>query len=458
MQITAEPIEPRQVQLEVVVPPERIAQAMDDAAQLYARRLRIPGYRPGKAPRRLVAAHVGEEALREAALKLLQEQIPREALHAEELIPAGPVILEVTEEEPLTYRLLVPLEPEVILPDVQDLRIAAPEPRLILDEDVDAVIDRWRQDLAYLAPVDRPAQAGDVVALSLVGRDGDKVVYEDDALTLELSEQGLPAANLPNGIQDQIVGHQAGETFEFTWHYSEFWPQPELQGREVTFQADLTGVSAMAVPELDDALADELAGLETLDELRARVREQLQTRAEIEALEALVDSQVEALVAGSDVRYPPVLLDQEVALLLSDLRTRVEQQGFSWERWLELQGKDEEALWAEVEPEAEARLRANLVLAAFTRAEGIRISDQDIEAALQRMQGQLASVSRHELPPREELRQRTVSRLLSSRIFERLLELAEPRAVAGVAGAEAQTTSPVEDVIGSVAEAVGVPN
>jgi trigger factor len=435
VEITAEPLEPRQVQLTIVVPPERVERAMNEAAQAYARRQSVPGYRPGKVPLSRVVAIVGEEPLREAAVEKLQEQVVREAIKEQALRPGGPASVEVVTQDPLTVRAVVPLEPLVELGDYHALEVPAPSLREIGDADVEAVFEGWRNDMATLQSVDRAAEAGDTVRVRLVGRLGEKIVHEDENLMLPLTPEGATAANVPPDVVDELVGLAAGDARTFVVHYSEFWPQPELQAQDVAFEAGVAEVSARIPPEIDDKLAHDLGGADSVADLRRRVRTQLQVRALMQAQDEHVAAAVDALVAVSVVSYPPAVLDLEVAGILADLRQRVERQGFTWDRWLELQQKDEDALWAEVQPEAEARLKRRLVMTEFVRLEGIDVGKGEIDAEVKRLTDSLSPAARRGMPDIKEMRRSTGARMLSNRAVERLLEIVTP------AGAEADAVA-----------------
>jgi len=446
LEVKAEPLAPCQVQLTVVADPAQVERALTEAAQAYARHMRIPGYRPGKVPARAVVARVGEEALHDKAAERLRERVVREAISSEGIEPSAPATVEQLTEDPPTFRVVVPLAPEVDLGDYRALRLAPTDARAVADEEVEAVIERWRADLGFLAPVDRPAEAGDIVSLGLVGWDGDVVVFEDDALTLKLDAASAVEANLPPAVAEALVGRVAGETAQFEVTYSELWTQPELQGRTVRFEADLASVLTPSLPEIDDDLAREVSRgeLETIEGLRGRVRQEMTRRAEIRAREAHVEAVIDALVAPATVRYAPALVDVETAEIVGDLRSRVERQGFTWDRWLELQGKDIDSLWAELAETAELRLRRRLVLAEFVRAEGIAVAAPEIEAELERMEALLTGVSRRAMPSRDTLHQSIGTRLLSDRAVARLLAIAAGDGPAPAAAPDTREDDPEE--------------
>lgn len=421
LEITSEDVEPCQVRLTVVVSAERVQREMDVVAQAYARHLRVPGYRPGKVPTQLVIAQVGEEELREAAHEQLLEKVVREAVRSQGLTPSAPTLVEDQRHDPLTFVLLVPLAPEVNLGEYHALRVPEPEPEVATDEDVAEILENLRQSVAHLETVDRPAEEGDLVIVSLLGRLADKIVVEEESVGLTLTAAGASEQRLPPGIVEHLIGMSAGEERSFAFTYSEFWPQPELQAQEVAFEATVESVSGSILPALDDAFAQEVSEAETVAELEGLVVRSLAARRRQASRNEWLDQAVAALIAAAEVRYPPQLLEAEIDEAVDGLRQRVERQGFTWQRWLELQEKDEDALRAEFEAEAARRLKGSLVLSEFARAEGIEVTRADVESALRSQQESLVGTGLR-LRRTDAVRHRMSNELLTGRALSRLLE------------------------------------
>lgn len=445
MDVQIEPVEPRQLQLTIVVPEERIDKAMGEVAQDFARRLHIAGYRPGKVPLRVVLARVEEETLRKEALERLKEQAVREAVRQEKLEPWAGIDVEVVQDEPFTLRAVVPLAPQVELAD-RSVLDARPEPvPPVTDEDVDAILETWRQERATMETVERPAAAGDTLVMTLAGTGDGLDPIERIGAQLALTGDGATRIDLPPAIVEHLVGASAGERREFALTYPEFWPAAQLQGREIRFVAEIEAVMARTLPAIDDAFARDTAHTDSLQELRGKLRESLEAEArrvvEGQQVEALID----ALVTASKVEYPPVALAQETAMAIVDLRRQVERQGLAWERWLELQKRTEEELWAEIEPEAAKQLRRRLVLRRFVEVEGIRVSDREIDSEIDRLRRPLDRTTRRALPPVGALRRSAGSRLLSNRAVQRLVEIAaENTQDEGVAADQSEPDQPVD--------------
>ena len=436
MDTTVESIEPRQVKLTIVVPEAEMDRARREVVAAFSREHKIPGFRPGKAPRSRVAAIVGDEAIEAEALELASTAAVRKAIEAQGLLPSAPIQIEKAGNEPLQLEALVPLSPEVDLGDYRDLRIDMPEADPIAEEIVEETIEGWRQEMAFLEPAEGAAEQEDVIRVSLVGRLEDKVVYEEEAIALALDGEKATAAGLPAEIVDELVGLSEGDEATFELTYSEFWPQTELQGRVVAFEAAVAGVSRLQLPEIDDDLAQQLADVDTLDELRETVREQLQRRAEMAARDAQVESVVDALVQNAELAYPPQLLEREVADLIGDLRSRVERQGFRWEHWLEMQKDNEAEILEDAEANAKQRLERSLAMTAFVQAEGIRVTEDEVAREVSQFTELLSKSARRGMPDTETLSHQMGTRMLSSRAIERLMAIAAGEADSGEAGGD----------------------
>jgi trigger factor len=173
----------RRIKLTITVPQERIDTERERVARELSRRHKVPGFRPGKVPYERMLAIVGAEAIDEEAIPAAARRVIEAAIIAEGIVPSATVRTVVVGESPLRIEATVPLQPDVDLGDYRSLRLPAPPPPEIDDAEVEAMIDRWREERAFLAPVDRPAAEGDVVSLSLIGRLRDSIVFDDDTST-----------------------------------------------------------------------------------------------------------------------------------------------------------------------------------------------------------------------------------------------------------------------------------
>jgi trigger factor len=430
LNITTEAIEPCQVRLTVSVDPARLERSMQQVAQEYSKRYKVPGFRPGKVPLARMVALVGEESLRAEALEKLGREVMAEAMQQEGAIPSAPVSIEITSETPPTFAALVPLEPKVELGEYRSLRMPEPAPDPVTDDEVEALLERLRQDLASLEPVDRPAEAEDVVELALTLRPAvavagasEEPIRQHDHMWLTLDPAGADRVGLPEAVIDEIIGLSAGSEHRFQIEYPEDWADEEQRGRLLAFELQVAKVSAVVKPGLDDAFAQQVSDAADLEELRGRAHQDIEQRRRNEVRDRYLESLLDKLVEGASIAYAPPLLESEARSLAADLRERVERQGFTWERWLELQEKQEEELWSELEAQADRQLRRNLVMGAFVDAEAIEVSADEIRAEVSRFESILAGMPKKNRPKADDLIRRSGSRLLTQRAIDRLLEI-----------------------------------
>lgn len=423
MEVVREDLGSRRVKLTITVPQAFLDESRERVSRELSRRHKVPGFRPGKVPLERMIAIVGAEAIDEDALPDAARRAAQAAILEQGLQPGAPVGLEIVQVSPFTIVVTVPLRPEVDLGDYRSLRLPEPVPPPVGDDEVEAMIDRLREDRAYLAPVDRPAAEGDVISVSLLGRLGDSIVFDDDSVTLQLDSASAAEAGLPSGIVEALTGLVAGQEARFDLQYSEFWPQTELQGQTVGFEAAVATVAAKALPEKDDSLAEQLGDVETLDELRESVRQALARRAAMKAFDDHAEAMIRTFVDAATIDYPPELLDVEVTEILQDLRSRVERQGFLWERWIEMQGDRDGAIVDRAEEEARRRIEQRLVFQRFAELEGIGVESKELDKELAAFLETLSPAARRGLPSRKDLRREIAARMLSSRTIERMRSL-----------------------------------
>ncbi|MEO8083464.1 MAG: trigger factor [Ardenticatenales bacterium] len=429
MHVTTEEMDDHQRKVTIVVTDDELAQAKQDVAKALGKNARVPGYRPGTAPIDRLEALLGAEALENEAMERLATRGVRKAVPASEAFTGAPMGAQVTSHAPFTIEVTVPLQPTVTLGAYRDLRVAPPEAPPTTDDDVDAVLEGWRREMALLTDVDRPAAKGDVITTSLVGRRGEDAVFESDALTLVLDPDRFDATQLPPAIIDSLVGATAGGTLDFTITYPAFWPEAALQEQPVAFSGSVTRIAELQLPELDDELAATLADVDSVAGLRARVRDQLAERARMSLQDQHVEAAIDALVDTASVAFPPQMVEAEIRRYVHELKGRVERQGLDFEQWLGLQPEGAEKLYAQIEVEAAQRLRRQLVLSAFCEAESIRVRSSEIDqevrffSRLTSMQQQAGAARPTGMPSVGDMRNSFGSRILSSRAVARLMAI-----------------------------------
>jgi trigger factor len=358
-------------------------------------------------------------------------EVVQQALREKSINPIDNPDVEVVELErgrPAKLKATVSVMPEVTLGDATSLSVVTPSVE-VTDEMIERRLDDVREPMAEITPVEREARAGDVAVIDVeVEVDGAVVPSESrQAMEAELKEGVL----LPE-LYEAIQGAKVGETRSATVKFPDDYGEPLLAGKDGTIKATLQGVKEKVLPALDDALASQLSGgkHETVEAYRSSVREQLEESAKALSQMAREQAIVKALVEASAVDIPDALVDRELASHLDSLDRSLHRQGLRLDRYLEYLGKTPEQWIADERPEAEARLKVDLVLDEFARREKIEPSDEEViayieeqAAADEELKGRL-----DELKKGPNSRRYFASRLRRIRVLERLGEIAGPGA------------------------------
>ena len=376
VKVTTEELSDRQVVMTVEVEEEQAQQALRQAARRLSHRMRIPGFRPGRAPYAIVLRTVGEDSLRSEAFEAIGQQLYEEALKEAEIDAYAQGSLEDVQWDPLTFRVTVPLPPVVKLGDYGSLSVPT-EPILVLDEDVAEALDDLRQRNAEWVPVDRAAEYDDMVDVDIKGVVGEEEIMNQQNWERLLRKDG--SGGLP-GFDAAFVGMTAGESSEFDLTYPE--DSGQWAGQTAHFTAQLHGVKAKELPELNDDFAQTVGEFDTLAALQEATRQDIRDRRTAEAdYEGKV---LDALIEQSTVEFPPLVLDNELNDLLDEHDRRLRQQGMPLDDFLRMTGKTRDAYREENRPSAERKLKRSLVLSEFVRQEGLTLDDQKISEEIER--------------------------------------------------------------------------
>jgi trigger factor len=375
------------VVLEVEVPPERVAASVQQAVARLSRNTRVPGFRPGHAPRAVLERVVGPDRVLDEAFEHLIPDTLEEALTDAAVIPLIQPDVEVVQRDegkPLIYRATVPVRPDVTLGDYRNFPFAI-DIETIDDARVAQVLEELRDQQASLVPVeDRPVKDGDYLIIAFEGRrDGE--TFEGGSSDRYPIVVG--AGRMIPGFEEALVGLAIGEEKRFGLTFPDDYPDKTLAGKPVEFTVTVHEIREKVLPPLDDDLATSLGDYADLDALRAEVRERLEANARDRARHVFIDRIIEYAVANATLELPDALVESEMELMFEELRGRLARDGIGLPEYLEAVGKDEAALRGEYHPRAEQRAKVLLVLNAVADAEAFQISDTDLEAELGRIRG-----------------------------------------------------------------------
>lgn len=376
VQVTAKP--GSQVELRVEAPPQAFEAAIVTALQHIGRRLRIPGFRPGKAPAPVVERTVGWEAVKQEAIEHLVPELYVQALDQEQIDPVGEPewnLVTIERNEPVVFSATVTVKPTVDLGDYTSLRVPI-EPAEVTDEQLDTTIENVRRQYSELVDVERPCQAGDTVRAVLTMRNGDEVLSGGDGeeRDLELDRDAL----LP-GLTDGIVGMTAGEERSFPLKLPDDFGREELRGVEVAVTVSIAGVKERVMPPLDDTLAERDGHGTTLDELRQHYRDALVKAAQDQESQRYESAVLEALRDRASVDIPEVMIDQQVDREVRDMEYRLSSMGMQFEKYLEYTKSSIPQFRGERRADAGLRVKMELVLDAIASHESIEVDETAVE-------------------------------------------------------------------------------
>jgi len=423
MQITRTPSPRSTVRLEIELPPERLDRALDAAVRALARRTRIPGFRPGKAPRPVLERHLGPGAVMDEALDHLMQEAYREALVKEDILPLSNAEVEVVQAEegkPLIFKATVPIPPEVTLGDYRNFNFQ-PEIETIDDARVDKVVEELRDQNATLAPVeDRGARDGDYAVISFVGtKDGQPF----DGGTSERMPLILGQERLIPGFEANLIGKKVGETTEFDITFPEDYGEPTIANQVAHFSVEMRELREKILPELDDDFLASLGEFTSLEALREDIRRRLEGNALDRARHQFADRIIEYAVANATVELPEVLIDQEVEVMHDEFKGSLARQGITEEAYLKAVEKTTEEIHADFRPSAERRAKTLLVLSKVADAEGLEVADADVDAEVARGRERYAGNARlASYFDSERGRAFIRSTLRRSRVVERIID------------------------------------
>ena len=382
MKVTRDNASPIELTLTVELEPEDENPFLERSYRRTVSRINIPGFRRGKAPRRIVESMVGRTALLQEALDFMVPETLDKVLTDEEVSAFAEPSIEVTELEPVSFTATIPLEPTIDLGDYRSLRIES-EPVEVGEEQVDDVISRLQEEQAVWEPVERPAQYGDRLNLDVNGEiDGEIVVDDQDVEYIPNEENVLPFP----GFAPNLVGLSEEEESEFTITIPEDYPREQYAGKDVQFKVSVLSVKEKNLPELDDEFAKSVGqGFDDVDALRESVRESLTGQAEAAARNELEQKSLEALCEAAVVNASPILYERELEAMQADRERMLRQQGLDLPTYLRFMGKSTEEFLEEMRPNAERRLVGGLVLRKLAEVEEIEVTDEDIQGEADRL-------------------------------------------------------------------------
>lgn len=453
MKIETQPREDHQVKIIAEFDAETMEGFKHRAARKISQETRIPGFRPGKAPYDIVRRMYGDDAIEKQAIELLVDDQYAKVIEESGVKPGAAGSLdEIVSTDPLKLSFIVPLAPEVTLGDYQAIRKAY-EPPAVSDEQINEFMRRMQTSYATAEPVEHPAEKGDLVYYMISGHltqpnEGeDAEVIKEGPAQVIIGEGTLADKDWPfTDFTDELIGLSANDEKTVKHTFGEDAADEKLRGREVEYQIKVQSIKSLHLPELNDEFAQTMGEFANFEEFKASVVKQLEDNARNEYDQKFFDELFDLISAGSTIKYPPQMLEDEQEHILEHLKEDLSKNNLDLETYLKLIKTDRETFMAEqVVPAAVKRLTRSLVLEEVGRAEKIELAQDEVNNAVNGTLQQLSATPGFNPKKVTErvvnaIAMDAVSRLYNQRILNRLQAIATGEAEKAAAEPAAEAT------------------
>ena len=373
---------PTQVELVIPISPEEMRDAEDRAFRRLAKNAKLPGFRPGKVPRKVFEQAYGTGTITSEAMEDVVPAVYAKAVREHEIDPIDRPKMELLPEEdgqPTRIKAVVDVRPDIVLGDYKGLPLKS-EPVNVSDEDVERALAALARDRATLIPAEREARLGDVVTIDYEGKI-DGVVFEGGAASGQQTD--LAEDRFIPGFAGGIAGMKAGESKDVQAVFPADYQQADLAGKTAVFAITLHEVKELELPPLDDEFAKAVSQNETLEALKGDIRKRLESVAESRRRREMGNQVVEKLIDTRDFALPDVLVEREIDSMAADGAAMAARMGTSYDEYLKATGKTEAGMREEYRPEAQRRVKGTLILEGIAKAENITATPADIQNELQ---------------------------------------------------------------------------
>ena len=389
MNVTVEKLEKGMAKLTITVTADVVAEAEDKVYKRQKNQISIPGFRKGKAPKKIIEKMYGEGVfLSDAINDVINETYPDAVKECGEEIVSNPKI-DLSQAEPgkdLIYTAEVALKPEVKLGKYKGVEIEKLEAPKVSEEDIEKELKRQQDANAKIVDVtDRPVQNGDMIKLDFAGTVDGEAFEGGKAENYDLT---IGSGSFIPGFEDQLVGMNIGEEKDVNVTFPEDYGQKDLAGKAAVFACKVNAIKEKKLPELNDEFADEVSEFSTLDEYKKDIEKNLLVRAEEQYKQTKENAAVAAAVADADIEIPDAMLETQAESLVNEFAQNLQMQGMNIDMYLQYTGLQKDQLVEQFKPQAKTRIQNSLVLEAVAKAENIEASDEDLAAEYEKMAAQ----------------------------------------------------------------------
>lgn len=382
--ISCEKLEKSMVELQFSIDADTFKNAVAAAFKRESKKYSVPGFRKGKAPRAMIEKMYGADIFHYDAINDLFPEAYEAAVKEAKIEVVGrpdPEVVSMSEAEGATLKVKVAVKPEVTLGDYAGLNVTK-KVKTVDESLVDAEIKRMQDRNGRLLTREDAAENGDTVDIDFEGF-VDGVAFEGGKA--EHFSLVLGSGSFIPGFEDQVIGHSAGEEFDINVKFPEQYQAEELAGKDATFKIKLHEVKYKELPELDDDFAKDVSEYDTLDELKASIRKNIEENNQKQADQQVENDLIEQVVNNMTAEIPQAMYDARVDELVQDFQYRIAQQGLKLEQYLQYMGMDMNTFKGQFQEQAEKQVKMRLAMEAIVAKEGIEASDDEFNAEVKRI-------------------------------------------------------------------------
>ena len=385
MSYQIEKLDHNMAKLTIEVPAEEFEKAVQEAYLHNRSSITLPGFRKGKAPRKMIEKMYGAGIFYEDAANIVIPKAYEQTLsECTETIVSRPAIdiSQVEAGKEFIFTAEVALKPEVTLGEYKGIEVEV-SPVEVTEDEVMAAVSREQENNSRMIDVDdRPVENGDIIKLDYEGSvdgvpfDGGKA--ENYSLTIG-SGSFIP------GFEDQLIGKSIGEDVEVNVTFPDEYHAEELKGKAAVFKCRINAIQKKELPELDDEFAQDVSEFDTLEEYKADIRKNLTEKKEADAKREKQNAVVDKVIENASMDIPEAMIEEQVSRMMEDFARRMESQGISMEQYMQFTGMDASKLTEQMRPDAVRRIQNSLVLEAVAKAENIEITDERVDEEITKM-------------------------------------------------------------------------
>lgn len=418
MKIDIKQLPKSEIQVTVELSQEELEKYENAASAHISEKVEIPGFRKGQAPKAFVMAQIGAEAFFQ---EVLQVALPRsyfDAVKEKNLQVISRPDINLISKSPLKYEARVGVMPEIIFKGYEKIKVPMGQ-ITVTDKEIDEVVNEMRKFRATYTPIARPIKKGDRIEIDFQGFD------EGGAALDKTKSKSHPLfvgeGTLVQGFEDQLLGMKVGEKKKFPVKFPSDYGHEPFRNKTVHFEAELKKAEEPKLPELNEDLVEQLMGeKKTVAQMKESIKADMHRRKEVDSRRKRENELLEKFLKEAKLEVPPVLIEEEVDYMISDLKYEIENRGLKFETYLEKMKKENRDLHKEYHPEAEKRIKIRLILNFLFRELGISVNDEEIGRASAALMERTPEGQRAELKKQLEQKGEVYVRLKNNLMLEKL--------------------------------------